>query len=582
MKRITIQRSIFSQSVALFLVIILPLFFVGMMIFRHQEEMLLRSYENRMELEISNYFEQLEKDVQTIKSQQDLMAGDDDLQYLLNKDIFNYYVGNAINSIGTKFSLMNAGYIDESNVYIRSLGRRITVRDQRSIYQKSDMETMSGLVQNPGENLLQCFNGQLYIVTRPFSHDDSVSSLQYLIYSRISLEDVYAKMSAFAQSTESVSFLSFDSYEIQYAPQKVGLFERIRTENFAQNHHIAYYQTLDGREYFVLGYYSSALDAKYAQAVPTEMLLADIRPFHWWYWLFCLLLALSVIAFAGAIHKTIKKPMDILLDGFKQLETGNFSVQLPARTEDEFAVGFRSFNHMARRLDHLVNEVYAGKILIQRAELRQLQAQINPHFLYNSFFILRNRIADGRKEEARSFCDMLGHYFAFITRNDQDSTTLKEEVLHARIYAEIQAIRFQDRVQLLFDNLPEEFEDLYVPRLILQPVLENAFLYGLERMEYDGVLSVQFAVHGSFLDIVVEDNGEDIEESGVIQKIDQVLKSESSLHESSALYNINRRVQILCGTGCGLFVEKSARLGGLKAVIRLDTLRLKEARRKGF
>ncbi|MCX7657034.1 MAG: histidine kinase, partial [Treponemataceae bacterium] len=161
------------------------------------------------------------------------------------------------------------------------------------------------------------------------------------------------------------------------------------------------------------------------------------------------------------------------------MEEGDLKTRIEYERKDEFGYLFHSFNRMVDKLDELVNQVYVAKILAQKAELKQLQAQINPHFLYNSFFTLQRTIIGEDIDKAALYAEKLGSYFKYITRNRQEEVALEKEVEHARIFTDIQSMRFSRRIKIEFGCLPEECRDWIVPRLILQPLLENAFEHGL-------------------------------------------------------------------------------------------------------
>lgn len=147
---------------------------------------------------------------------------------------------------------------------------------------------------------------------------------------------------------------------------------------------------------------------------------------------------------------------------------------------------------MEDQISRLIDEVYVQTNLAQRAQLKQLQAQINPHFLYNSFFVLSRRVKRHDFENAQELAKHLGNYFQFLARNESDFVMLRQEVEHAKSYAAIQGTRFISRLSIEFGELPVECEGILVPRLILQPLLENAFEHGLENKMKDGILKVSF------------------------------------------------------------------------------------------
>ena len=133
---------------------------------------------------------------------------------------------------------------------------------------------------------------------------------------------------------------------------------------------------------------------------------------------------------------------------------------------------------MLDRISSLIDQVYRQKILYQESELKQLQSQINPHFLYNSYFVLYDMAINEDYENLAEFARHMGTYFQYITRSSSHVSRLYDEVEHARIYANFQAHRFRNRIAMEFDQLPEDLHDCLVPKVILQPVIENAFELG--------------------------------------------------------------------------------------------------------
>lgn len=203
-------------------------------------------------------------------------------------------------------------------------------------------------------------------------------------------------------------------------------------------------------------------------------------------------------------------------------------------------------------------------MLLNKAELKQLQAQINPHFLYNSLFLLRRMIQDELYEEACHMSDTLGLYFQYITRNSQDYMPLSQEYRHAILYCEIQKLRFEGRIRVETDDLPGEYSSILVPKLIIQPILENAFNYGLRDKIEDGLLKVTVAPLDCELIISIEDNGEDLSDEQ-LEKLRtnlQTAATGTSLQEMTGILNIQRRLGIYSdGSGC-LKASRSS-LGGL-------------------
>jgi two-component system sensor histidine kinase YesM len=252
---------------------------------------------------------------------------------------------------------------------------------------------------------------------------------------------------------------------------------------------------------------------------------------------------------------------------FKQVESGDFNVPINHRHDDEFRYIYRRFNAMVENLNALIEQVYKQKILAQKAELKQLQSQINPHFLYNSFFILNTMTRIGDYENLEKFTEQLGEYFQFVTRSAADEITLSKEVNHARVYTEIQTMRFSNRIRVEFDDLPKEFSNLIVPRLILQPIIENAFEHGLEKKTENGLLKISFLKVEDELHIVIEDNGEAMT-SNYLEKLQSDLMENGNSKEVTGMININQRIRLRFGTERGITVTNGD-MGGLKVTVHI-------------
>jgi len=474
----------------------------------------------------------------------------------------------------TKANLIDESteYIEEVVIYLRNLDKFIIVKGGHSTYVSTDLKIIEGLIKSKTSQTWQFYDHHLYIVTMPFTFSNELKDIPYVIYSRISTESLFSNIRNFQINESSTSMLSLESYNIFLTNQKnEKVFKKAVMNEFKINNMYSYNE--NNEEYLVMGYHSKYLNATYAQAIPTKTVYSEIYKFRRWYYIFSLVICMTVFVYITFTYRSIKKPLNILLESFADVEIEKFNKRIKHNKDDEFTIVFEAFNQMSERIKTMINDVYLQKILLQKAELRQLQAQINPHFLYNSFFILKNRISSGSKEDAEKFCEMMGSYFSYITKNYKDYSTLKEEVKFARIYAEIQGIRFIERMEIHFDDLEEKYEHIKVPKLIIQPILENAFKYGLENKEFEGVLQVRFAEHDGYLQIIVEDNGDNYAESSQkIRTLNELFVHYEQIDEPSGLLNINRRLKIFYGNECGINVMKSEELGGLKVILSLKLL----------
>jgi two-component system sensor histidine kinase YesM len=159
----------------------------------------------------------------------------------------------------------------------------------------------------------------------------------------------------------------------------------------------------------------------------------------------------------------------------------------------------------------------------------------------------------------------LGKYFEFITYNNDDMITLAEEMRHTKMYVEIQNYRFSERMTVEMEELPDNCRAIMVPKLILQPVVENAYKYALERKRRDGRLHIGVRSLNGLVEISVEDNGDQLSDEE-IERLSAELERAGDGTESTGILNVHRRLTLTFGEGCGLKVSRGA-LGGFKATL---------------
>jgi len=327
--------------------------------------------------------------------------------------------------------------------------------------------------------------------------------------------------------------------------------------------------TLEENQYFVSHAYSGRLDMSIYRFIPERIVHKPLDKFYALAWFFVAGAFVIIAVYALSTYKFIHKPLLRLVKGFRRLESGDLKQAIDHEANDEFRYIYARFNQMVVNLRTLIDQAYKQKIMAQRAELKQLQSQINPHFLYNSFFILNTMAKIGDTDRIEQFTTQLGEYFQFVTRNASDEVTLGQEIHHARIYSEIQQLRFSRRIRVRFDELPAELERVVVPRLIVQPIIENAFEHSLEKMSRDGVIEIRFERSKEWACIVIEDNGDRLTDEE-LARISKAIANENEKSETTGIVNIHRRIVITYGEDSGLLAMRGE-LGGLKLKIRIPT-----------
>lgn len=323
--------------------------------------------------------------------------------------------------------------------------------------------------------------------------------------------------------------------------------------------------SIDQEKFHMDKAYSNKLKLTLVSYLPEETVKRPLSFFYKWAWLFAIASLIAIIVFSYSTYRFIHKPLLLLVQSFRRMEAGELDRPIDHDKKDEFGYLYTRFNHMLTKLKSLIDQDYRQKLMMQKSELKQLQSQINPHFLYNSFFILNSLAKVGDVERIELFTNMLGEYFRFITRNGEDLVLLSEEIKHSRMYTDIQELRFSRRIRVQFDDLPIEMESINVPRLIVQPIIENAYEHSLEKMSEQGLLSITFENVQDTIHIIVEDNGDQLSDEQLF-KLQHRLQHNSEENEMTGIINIHRRLLLTYGESSGLTLERSE-LKGLKVRI---------------
>lgn len=300
----------------------------------------------------------------------------------------------------------------------------------------------------------------------------------------------------------------------------------------------------------------------FVQLLPYKDLFVTPNRFSIFFAVYLLISILILFLYSVSIQKYVKYPINKLMNAFQELRNGNFGFQAKLdKPPIELSYLFNGFNELSTRLGDLINRVYKQELYTREIEFKQLQSQINPHFLFNSFYTLRHLIEDEDIDTASRMADYLGDYYQYITKTDQNAVSLYEEYGNAKAYLQIQQLRFEDQLIVRLDTLPTRAANIVVPKMILQPILENTMEHGIKRKQGSGIVQLHFCETENDLHILIEDNGEMLKDTD-LQLLQEQLSGEKPIKETTALFNIDKRLKLAFGEGYGLTASRSS-LGGL-------------------
>ncbi len=333
-----------------------------------------------------------------------------------------------------------------------------------------------------------------------------------------------------------------------------------------------YYQDINEQEYVItycnLKYPSWVL----YNLIPLEDLSADITIIRNFTLLsiICSLLICTFIIFFFSIK--VFSPLKTLRKAMFQLENENFDVNIDIKGHDEIALLADSFNKMSRKLDALVNEVLAVQIKQKEAELKALQMQINPHFLYNTLDMIYWKARMENAPDSASLVKTLSGLFRLTLTSGNAFTSLEKEVQHLRLYIEIQEKRFEGKVSFVL-NVQDGLDDLKVVKLTLQPLVENAIKHGVEKNNGEGIIQIEILKEKDLLLYIIQDNGVGADADQVYSYLNKVEPNNQGL----ALNNVHARIQAYFGNEYGLSFE-TAPGSGMTVRVLQPVVRYEEKR----
>lgn len=289
-------------------------------------------------------------------------------------------------------------------------------------------------------------------------------------------------------------------------------------------------------------------------------------------------LILIIIGCSYIYSRGFSSRIALLLQKFRTAETGNLTIQAPIEGKDEVAELDRQFTHMLLKLDELIKKNYIQQLENKETQLRNLQLQINPHFLYNTLETISSIAAVKQVFVVCDMCQKLGEIFRYSLGKDYgERVTLEQELTHIKNYVFIQKIRYGNRFEVFY-NIEVDDQKYYLPRFILQPIVENAIVHGLGELTSTGTLELIAYEKEGMLCICIEDDGMGMDNQRVekLRAYINSAKADKKKNKSIGIRNVNQRIKLSCGEQYGIFIE-SKPYQGSRFTLRLPVIKGGEA-----
>lgn len=276
-------------------------------------------------------------------------------------------------------------------------------------------------------------------------------------------------------------------------------------------------------------------------------------------WYICLCIILSVlitILFSSMFSRRIQS----LKDKMHSVAAGNFELTDDIKGSDEIYDLYEDLKKMVDSMQNLINDAYKAKIQSESFKLNQVEAefkalasQINPHFLYNTLETIRMKAYCNNDKETADLVKKLGKFMRRCLEVKDGMVTLESELEFTKSYLELQAARFGDRVS--YSIYCEVDRRYMVLPLIIQPIVENAFVHGVESEKANGRITVKVMYKGENVEICVSDNGQGISDAKLAELLEKLERNDTSSGKSIGLTNVNKRIKMYHGEQYGLSVK---------------------------
>lgn len=272
--------------------------------------------------------------------------------------------------------------------------------------------------------------------------------------------------------------------------------------------------------------------------------------------LFFILSLLIIVLFTSVFSRRIT----LLSEKMHAVAGGNFNVEITDTGKDEIAQLYTDLEQMIHSMQKMLDDVYQAKIqneefkfVQMEAEFKALASQINPHFLYNTLETIRMKAFCNNDKETADLVKKLGKFMRRCLEIKNGEVTLRSELEFTNGYLELQSARFGDRVS--YSIYSEVSKDYMILPLVIQPVVENAFVHGIESCKDNGHIDIRVYYSGDNVIIDVKDNGIGMNDEKLCELEEKLRRNDTSSGKSIGLTNVNKRIKMYHGDRYGLTIQ---------------------------
>ncbi|ETT68382.1 MULTISPECIES: histidine kinase [Paenibacillus] len=568
------RYNLFTKIVCIMVIMLIPITILYFYSNKTTTDVLRTELNTSNNNQLSFFLNQVESNMELLSSWPILLIHDPDILSLkdtyLEKGRLNLDTINLIKRIQTKISIQESSSNWKSKLYLYSPSiHRMVSENDAKLYEDEDLkrEVKSGWHVEKIEGQ----EGDRFVFSwfsfTPFMSEfapEKVKTVMKVEFDSRNIEDMLDKFKSdgrrdpfyYKQGTGLIFNRSADKV---LAKELVDRLEETQLKP-SENRTVK----IEGESYSVNIVYSDKMGWYLIDYMPlTEILHPILTSNRLFYFAISALLLMSCLV-AYLLYVQVQVPIRLLVGGFQRLKQGDYSARVEIKGKNEFSFLSGRFNSMVEQIQMLIENVLMEKIHVREARLKQLQSQINPHFFYNCFSFITSMAKLDNMGAVVGMSHNLSRYYRYTTRQERDLVALSEEVEFVNHYLEIQKMRMS---RLRYEiNIPPQMRKRELPPLVLQPLVENAVIHGIEPIAKEGLVRITGSCVGREMTLTVEDDGQGMTPEGIIE-LENKLSRAMDEEMGCGLWNVHQRMRLRFGETSGLRISPSP-LGGLQVTLQ--------------
>ncbi len=470
---------------------------------------------------------------------------------------------NFNNQRSLKRGLVDTGLIFPDGRQMSTYG--LFYGEKKTYYQLDNLKKTSEdfYISKPHRNFL---NQTVISLVKYFKPEQDEESIIY--YADISLDSL-ARMTNVKLGEKGYVLITDQTGQIIYHPERENIgeitsfFSSIKGDQEDPD-----YFTTQGKEYIVTGQNSKITDWKIISVAYSREIGAELYQLRQFSILIIAMMIILLLLLSIYFSYEVSYPIQKLQGLTHQAAANDLSVEIDIKGDDEIAQLGQSFNKMIKRIRELLEENIEEQIMIRELEMESLQNQIKPHFIYNTLDMIIGQLESDRNEEATYLIEALGKFFRLSLSHGKEMVMVANEIQHVENYLYIQQLRHGTRYEYMV-NVEEDVKDYFMPKLLLQPLVENSIYHGILPGDKKGLIVIKGYCEGSDIIFEVVDNGVGISPD-ILSEIDETLSNVNQKQKHKDKYfglrNINLRIKLKFGEDYGLSITSKP---GVKTVSKI-------------